>query len=66
MKTPVRQVQLPEALCVAAEKCFASEFSGVEGLLEFVLRKLLDEQCVPLDRAEQQAVEDRLRELGYI
>jgi hypothetical protein len=66
MKTRLRQVQISEALCVAAEKCFAGEFSGIEDLLEFVLRKLLNEHCVPLDRAEQQAVEDRLRELGYI
>lgn len=66
MKGKFRQLQLPEDLCIAAEQRFAPEFGGIEGLLEFVLQQLVDEQCLQLDREEQEAVENRLRELGYI
>ena len=61
-----RQIQLPEDLCVAAEKKFAARFHSVEELLEFVLRDLVQDSAAASDENEQRIVEERLRELGYI
>jgi hypothetical protein len=62
----MRDVQLPEELCSAAEKKFAGRFKSAEELLEFVLRELLCDKASQLDETEQRVVEERLRELGYI
>jgi hypothetical protein len=62
----LREVSLPANLCANAEKKFAQTFSSVEELLVFVLRDLLREDADRLDLAEQQLVEERLRELGYL
>jgi hypothetical protein len=64
--TDARVVRLPEDLCLAAEKKFASTFASVEDLLSFVLRDLLRDEAAPFDAAEQQSVERRLRDLGYL
>jgi hypothetical protein len=64
--TDARVVQLPEDLCSAAEKKFASTFASVEDLLSFVLRDLLRDEAAQFDAAEHQFVEQRLRELGYL
>jgi hypothetical protein len=64
--TDQRIVRLPEELCAAAEKKFAPTFASVEDLLMFVLRDLLRDDAAQLDAAEQQLVEERLRELGYL
>jgi hypothetical protein len=61
-----REVSLPADLCAKAEKKFAQTFGSVEELLVFVLRDLLREDVDRLDLAEQQLVEERLRELGYL
>lgn len=63
--TQMRQVQLPEELCAAAEKKFRKQFASLEELLAFILRDLsLDDDSLQAD--EEQMVEERLRELGYI
>jgi hypothetical protein len=64
--TDERVVRLPEELCAAAEKKFERTFTSIEDLLVFVLRDLLREDVAQLDAAEQQLVEERLRELGYL
>jgi hypothetical protein len=64
--TDERIVRLPEELCAAAEKRFERTFNSVEELLTSVLRDLLRDDAAQLDAAEQQLVEDRLRELGYL
>ena len=64
--TETRQIQLPAELCAIAEKKFAARFGSVEELLSFVLRELVRDEAAQLDQAEQQVVEERLRELGYI
>lgn len=64
--TETRQIQLPAELCAAAEKKFAARFGSLEDLLSFVLRELVRDEAAQLDQAEQQVVEERLRELGYI
>jgi hypothetical protein len=64
--TDERIVRLPAELCAAAEKKFERTFTSIEDLLVFVLRDLLREDVAQLDAAEQQLVEERLRELGYL
>jgi hypothetical protein len=64
--TEMREVRLPAELCASAEKKFSGKFSTVEELLTFILRDLLRDDALQLDRAEQRIIEERLRELGYI
>ncbi len=61
-----REVRLPADLCAAAEKQFAGRFGSVDELVTFLLQELLRGDTVALDAAEQQAVEQRLKDLGYI
>jgi hypothetical protein len=64
--TARRQVSLPEELCAAAEQRFGARFQGLESLLEFVLREIVQDDAETLDRAEQELIEKRLRDLGYM
>lgn len=64
--TQTIDVKLPADLCAAAEQKFGSSFAGVEELLSFVLQNLLQDPGSELDKAEQELVEKRLRELGYL
>ena len=61
-----RQIKIPEDLCAAAEKKFAARFGSVDELVAFLLQELLRVDTVELDRAEQAAVEQRLKDLGYL
>jgi len=62
----MRTVNLPVELCVQAEKRFGAKFGGLEQLLEYVLRDLLRDDATHADEREQQLVEQRLRDLGYL
>lgn len=64
--TEYREIKLPDHLCVEVERKFATSFSSIQQLLEFVLIHLADQQVEELDAAEQQAIEKRLRDLGYM
>jgi hypothetical protein len=64
--TEMRDVRLPADLCAAAEKKFRDAFGSLEELLTFILRDLSRDDASQLDQAEQQLVEERLRELGYL
>ncbi len=66
MSKEVREVRLPAELCRDAERRFASRFGSLEELLVFVLRELLRDQATQMDQAEQQVIEQRLKDLGYI
>ena len=63
--TARRKVSLPEEVCVAAEQRFGARFQSLESLLEFVLREIVRDDAAALDRAEQEIIEKRLRDLGY-
>ena len=66
MSKEVREVRLPAELCRDAERRFAPRFGSLEELLVFVLRELLRDQATQMDQAEQQVIEQRLKDLGYI
>jgi len=61
-----RTVRLPEEVCVAAEKWLPGKFDDLEALLTFLLTESIKEDGEKLDQAEEEMVEQRLRDLGYI
>jgi hypothetical protein len=61
-----REIRIPADLYSAAEENFGGTFQSVDELLIFLLRELLRGDTVALDRADQAAVEERLRDLGYL
>jgi hypothetical protein len=66
MTTGMREVRLPEALCASAEQKFRSHFGNLEELLVFVLNNLLTDESSRMDEAEQEIIDQRLKELGYL
>jgi len=66
MTNDSRVIRLPEDLCAAAEKKFAGRFASLDELVAFLLSELVSGDTVELDQAEQTAVEQRLRDLGYL
>jgi hypothetical protein len=61
-----REIRLPSDLCAAAEEKFADKFRSVDELVAFLLQELIRGDTHNLDRADQAAVEKRLRDLGYM
>jgi len=66
MPIHLREVRLPEDLCIAAEQKFRKKFSRLEDLLVFVLEDLVRDDASKLDQAEERIIEERLKELGYL
>ena len=64
--TQYRTVNLPEDLCAAAEKPMTDRFDSLEALLSFLLQEIAKDEASRLDQAEEQVLEQRLRDLGYI
>jgi hypothetical protein len=64
--TQYRTVNLPEDLCAAAEKRLTDRFDSLEALLSFLLQEIAKDEASRLDQAEEQVLEQRLRDLGYI
>jgi hypothetical protein len=64
--THMRQIGLPSALCDEAERRFGAQFATIEDLLAFVLEQLLHDPAADMDESEQQEIEKRLRDLGYL
>jgi hypothetical protein len=64
--TQKRSVQLSDELCVAAERRYAGVFGNIEQLLEAALTELVRDRAAKMDEAEQELVQQRLRELGYL
>ncbi len=62
----LREIRLPSDLCAAAERRFGSKFGSVDELVTFLLRELMREDTFDMDQADQAAVEQRLRDLGYL
>jgi hypothetical protein len=64
--TQYRTVNLPEDLCAAAEKRLTDRFDNLQALLSFLLQEIAKDEASRLDQAEEQVLEQRLRDLGYI
>jgi len=64
--TQYRTVHLPEELCAAAEKSLAGKFDNLETLISFLLQEIVKNDSSRFDRAEEQMIEQRLKDLGYI
>jgi hypothetical protein len=64
--TEVRTVSLPQDLCREAERQFEGRFDNVEALLTFVLQEITKADARLLDQAEEQIIEQRLKDLGYL
>lgn len=62
----VRNVDLPEELCISVEKKFAHRFGGVEEILTAALEELVRDDAVRMDEKEERIIEERLKGLGYI
>lgn len=61
-----RTIILPESLCADAEKWMQGRFDSLEALLSFLLQEIVHNGAEKMDEAEEQIVEQRLKELGYI
>jgi hypothetical protein len=61
-----REIRLPADLCAAAEQKFGGSFHSLEEMVKFLLEELTNKDTIELDRADQAAVEERLRDLGYM
>lgn len=61
-----RSLQLPEELCADAEKWMSGRFENLEVLLSFLLREIVKDDGSSLDEQEEQIVQQRLRDLGYM
>jgi len=61
-----REVHIAADLCDAAEAKFGRAFGGVDELVSFLLRELVRGDTARLDEAELKAVEQRLKDLGYM
>jgi hypothetical protein len=61
-----RTVSLPDDLCAEAEKQLAGRFDSIETLLTFLLQEITKTDSNKFDRAEEQIIEQRLRDLGYM
>ncbi|HYM79318.1 MAG TPA: hypothetical protein VE377_25300 [Candidatus Dormibacteraeota bacterium] len=66
MANQLRTVQLPEDLCVQAESWLKGRFDSLEGLLSFLLAEIVKDDGAKLDQHEEEIVQQRLRDLGYI
>ena len=64
--TQFRTVSLPQDLCMEAERQFGGRFDNLEALLTFVLQEITKVDASLLDQAEEQMIEQRLKDLGYL
>lgn len=64
--TQLRTVSLPQDLCMEAERQFGGRFDSLEALLTFVLQEITKVDASLLDQAEEQMIEQRLKDLGYL
>lgn len=61
-----RTVQLPEDLCAAAETWIKGRFPNLESLLTSFLQEITQHDPARFDESEEQMIEQRLKDLGYM
>jgi hypothetical protein len=66
MMASLRVIRLPEELCARAEARYVTQFGSLEELVSTVLEELLRDDAAKLTRAEEEVIEERLRDLGYV
>ena len=66
MKDDRVPVMLSGDLCRAAMEELGDQFASVEEMLTFVLTQLTRPDLKQLDESEEQMIQDRLRDLGYV
>lgn len=66
MNNEIRIVKLPEGLCARLQEEFGASFASLEDILVFVMHQLTLPQAVNKDKNEQEILEQRLRDLGYL
>lgn len=64
--TQYRTVRLPDDVCASAEKWLEGRFDNIEALISFLLQEIVKHDGSKLDQAEDELVQQRLRDLGYI
>jgi hypothetical protein len=64
--TQYRTVQLSEDVCAQAEQWLNGRFDNIEALIDFLLREIMKDDGSTLDQREEEIVQQRLRDLGYI
>jgi hypothetical protein len=48
------------------ERRYGQQFGNLEQFLVFLMQELMRDDAGQMDRAEQQVIEQRLKDLGYI
>ncbi|HXJ90000.1 MAG TPA: hypothetical protein VMS18_24525 [Candidatus Binatia bacterium] len=66
MTDEFRSVRLPQVLCEQAERWLQGRFETLEALITFVLQEITNNEGSRLDQQEEEMVQQRLRDLGYI
>lgn len=61
-----RSVQIPQELCEQAEQWLQGRFESLEALISFALRELMETDAGRLDQQEEEMIQQRLKDLGYI
>ena len=61
-----RSLQIPEELCAQAERWLRGRFNNLEDLVAFALEEIIKEESAKLDQQEEEMVQQRLKDLGYI
>lgn len=61
-----RSVSLPGELCEQAERWLKGRFESLEALVIFALQEIVNDDGSKLDEQEEEMVQQRLRDLGYI
>lgn len=66
MVNEYRSVRLPEEVCEQAEHWLKGRFENLEALVTFALQEIIKDEGGKLDQQEEEMVQQRLRDLGYI
>ena len=64
--TQYRTLQLPADVCAQADQWLNGRFDNIEALIDFLLREIMKDDGSTLDQREEEIVQQRLRDLGYI
>jgi len=61
-----RTIRISEELCKQAESWLKGRFESLDALITFALQEITKDDGSNLDQAEEELIQQRLRDLGYI